>query len=90
MSSAFLLWNFFNSVFPVGLQSLVYIDGVSSQVEIPGGRGKPSTLVEKDDGIDKVGISHEFLSSYFIFGNRVFSVHRLLTHSFVDSWMLGS
>ena len=30
------------------------IPEVSFQVEIPGGRGKPSTFVEKDDGIDKV------------------------------------
>ena len=31
------------------------------QVEIPGGRGKPASLVEKDDGVDKVTITFHFM-----------------------------
>ena len=29
------------------------------QVEIPGAKGKPAVIVNKDDGIDKVNLSRE-------------------------------
>lgn len=45
----------------MNLCCMVMIPFVSPQVEIPGARGKPASLVEKDDGVDKVAITFHFM-----------------------------
>lgn len=47
VTGAIVLYDYDTTVFP--------------QVEIPGGRGKPASLVEKDDGVDKVAITFHFM-----------------------------
>lgn len=48
------VWYLFHRTEVPGLSDVILISVLHLQVEVSGGRGKPSTIVDKDEGLGKV------------------------------------
>jgi hypothetical protein len=49
------------------------------QVEVPGGRGRPSIIVDKDEGLGKVNVFSFYFNTYMDFTNMFLSLSLCLS-----------